>query len=173
MVIAHVSSYWSTAADKGLNGKQRLNKPKLLRKDSKQEDRQHTQDVRMSNDWASCDLFDSSLCPSQLCQEKKKKWIRSQGFRVHRWAKVTVCLCALPGEFVAFSPPAGLFRWFRLKGIERSHWELKNSHLLKRNDEGENREVTRTCGKEEKSRPQLSPVLWLTDRLHPRATLSG
>lgn len=26
---------------------------------------------------------------------------------------------------------------------------------------------------EEKHRPQVSAVLWLTDRLHPRATLSG
>lgn len=145
VVIAHVSSYWSSSADKGFNEKQRLNKPKLLRKDSKQEDRQHTQDLRMSVDWGG--LWHVWLfCLSKQVVSRKINELVVKGLEPIVGPRLPSG-CALPGEFLAFSPTVGPFQSLRLKGIERSQW-IKISHLLRRNDEGENRDVRRTCGGE-------------------------
>lgn len=89
LIIAHVSSYWSTCADKGPNKKQRLNKPKLLRKDSKQE----TDNTPKTWGWVMTGL--AVTCLTHLSVQAdcvKKKRTCSWGFRVRCWAKVTVCL---------------------------------------------------------------------------------
>lgn len=120
----------------------------------------------MSDDWASCDLFDSSLCSSRLRQEKNELAVEALESVV---GPRLLSVCGLPGESVVFSPAMGSFQSFQLEGIERPQWRLKNSHLLKRNDAGENREATRTCGKQDSgAEKQISTLSCFTGDGHPR-----
>lgn len=70
----------------------------------------------MSHDGASCDLFDSSLCSSRLCQGKSELAVEGRESIV---GPRLPSLCGLPGESV-FLPAMRPFQSFRLKGIERS-----------------------------------------------------